>query len=54
MIAAANADGNIDQQEKNTILRHLRETGVSPEEERFVVQELDNPPSIEKVLHGKL
>jgi len=50
MIAAANADGNIDPEERKKILQHLREAGITPEEERFIVQELNSPPSIDSLL----
>jgi uncharacterized membrane protein YebE (DUF533 family) len=50
MIAAANADGTIDSQEKATILKHLREAGANPEEEAFLVGELNSPPSIDSLL----
>lgn len=50
MIAAANADGNVDSEERNMILSRLREAGVTAEEERFIVQELESPPSIDSLL----
>jgi uncharacterized membrane protein YebE (DUF533 family) len=50
MIAAANADGNVDSEERNKILSRLREAGVTAEEERFIVQELESPPSIDSLL----
>ena len=47
MIAAANADGVIDADERNAILEQLREAGVPPEDQGFVVQEMQHPLSLE-------
>jgi len=44
MLAAANADGNIDQQETRFILSQMERTGMSPEERAFLEEGLQNPP----------
>lgn len=43
MIAAANADGVIDEQERRTILGRLESVGVSDEERAFLLKELASP-----------
>lgn len=50
MIAAANCDGTIDQQERETILRRLEEGGLSAEERDWVRRELEAPPSLDTLL----
>jgi len=50
MIAAANADGSIDEAEKAAILGRLEAAGVSPEERAFVTRELNAPPSVDSLL----
>jgi uncharacterized membrane protein YebE (DUF533 family) len=52
MIAAANADGVIDQAERNQILERLRAVDLSPEEHRFIVQELLSPVDLETIVAG--
>lgn len=50
MIAAANADGHIDDTEKDAILNKLEEAGLSEEERTFVLRELETPSSIDSLL----
>ena len=52
MIAAANADGVIDQAERNQILERLRAVDLSPEEHGFIVQELLSPADLETIVAG--
>jgi len=49
MIAAANADGVIDEQERNAILGRLRTVDLSPEEQAFITQELFSPADLETI-----
>jgi uncharacterized membrane protein YebE (DUF533 family) len=50
MIAAANADGVIDQDERNRILGKLETVGLSDQEHSFVVRELLSPVSMENIV----
>ena len=50
MIAAANADGVIDQAERDNILKRLQAVNLSPEEHAFVVQELLSPAELETIV----
>ena len=50
MIAAANADGVIDQAERDNILKRLQAVDLSPEEHAFVVQELLSPADLETIV----
>src|SRR5262245_2585069 len=45
MIAAASADGRIDQSERQRILGNLRAARTSPEAQRFLMQEVQRPAS---------
>ncbi len=49
MIAAANADGVIDQAERDRILKKLQAVDLSPEEQAFIVKELLSPSSLEDI-----
>ncbi|MFT5497034.1 MAG: uncharacterized membrane protein YebE (DUF533 family) [Kiritimatiellia bacterium] len=49
MIAAANADGVIDANERNAIVQQLRAGGVPAEDQGFVLQEMLQPPSLEDI-----
>ena len=49
MIAAANADGVIDQAERDRILKKLQSVDLSPEEQAFMVKELLSPSSLEDI-----
>jgi uncharacterized membrane protein YebE (DUF533 family) len=50
MIAAANADGEIDQEERNNIMERLRAVELSPEENAFISRELLSPASLETIV----
>ena len=50
MIAAANADGVIDQDERNRILGKLETVDLSDQEHSFVVRELLSPVGIESIV----
>ncbi|MCB2147747.1 MAG: tellurite resistance TerB family protein [Deltaproteobacteria bacterium] len=52
MIAAANADGVIDQTERNHILERLQTIDLSPEEHTFIVRELLSPVDLETIAGG--
>ena len=47
MIAAANADGVIDQTERDNILGRLQAVDLSPEEHAFIAQELLAPADLD-------
>jgi uncharacterized membrane protein YebE (DUF533 family) len=49
MIAVANADGVIDQSERDNILRRLQAVALSPEEHAFITRELLAPADLEAV-----
>ena len=50
MIAAANADGVIDESEREAILGRLRTVDLSPEEQAFITQELFSPADLETIV----
>lgn len=50
MIAAAHADGQVDEQERAAILKQLDEQGFGEEERRFVTEELDHPRALDDIL----
>ena len=50
MIAAANADGVIDETEREAILGRLRTVDLSPEEQAFIMQELFSPADLETIV----
>jgi uncharacterized membrane protein YebE (DUF533 family) len=52
MIAAANADGVIDEAERNNILKQLQTVELSGEEHSFIVQELLSPADLETIVGG--
>ena len=52
MIAAANADGTIDETERNAILERLRTVDLSPEEQAFVTRELFSPADLDTIIAG--
>ena len=49
MIAAANADGAIDREERQRILDKFKDANLSPEEHTFLVNELFSPASLESI-----
>jgi uncharacterized membrane protein YebE (DUF533 family) len=52
MIAAANADGVIDEAERAAILGKLNESGIPPEDQSFVIHELFSPKGVEELVEG--
>lgn len=50
MIAAARADGHIDQQERGRIADRLKLSGVGAEAEAFLVSELKNPVDLDALV----
>lgn len=50
MIAAANADGVIDAEERQRILERFRGADLSPEEQNFLAGELLSPATIDSLL----
>lgn len=50
MIAAANADGTIDAQERANILGKLKSVQLSEEEHRFIVRELLEPRDMQSIV----
>ena len=52
MIAAANADGMIDQEERNRILGKLEILDLTDQEHSFVVRELLSPSNMENIVTG--
>lgn len=52
MIAAANADGVIDQTERKNILERLQSVDLSPEEHAFIAKELLAPTEMEAIVAG--
>jgi uncharacterized membrane protein YebE (DUF533 family) len=50
MIAAANADGMIDAEERRRILERLEVLGLDDEEKAFIVQELLGPADLEGIV----
>jgi len=49
MIAAAKADGEVDQAESGKIFGEMEQAGLTPEEKSFVLSELSKPLDIEDV-----
>ncbi len=52
MIAAANADGIIDEKERDNILKQLEIVALSPEEHTFIVKELLSPADLDAIVEG--
>lgn len=52
MIAAAHADGSLDEAEEKAILDRLRNAGLSQEERLFILDELHRPKSIAELTAG--
>ena len=49
MIAAANADGQIDAQERSAILERALEAGLDPATQQFLMGELRTPATLEQI-----
>lgn len=52
MIAAAHADGTMDEQEEQSVLDRLKAETLSQEEKMFLLTELHNPKSIDQLTEG--
>ncbi len=52
MIAAAHADGQIDQDEEKEILSYLQGAGLTKEEKDFILLEFHAPKTIEELVQG--
>ena len=52
MIAAANADGTIDEEERGRILDKLRAVELTSEEHAFILQELLSPCDLDAIVRG--
>lgn len=52
MIAAAHADGTLDEEEEKAILARLRTTDLTQEERLFILDELHQPKSIAELAAG--
>jgi uncharacterized membrane protein YebE (DUF533 family) len=50
MITAVKADGQVDEQEKQRLLGKLQEGGISPEEQRFVNEEMSKPIDLDALV----
>ena len=50
MIAAANADGTVDEEETSRILDGVTKDGMDYEDRAFLVRELDKPLSIDQIV----
>lgn len=49
MVAAANADLRIDEQERGRILGKIEEAGAGPEAQEFVVREMRSPMTLDQI-----
>ena len=52
MVAAAHADGTMDQEEEKAVLDKLRGAGLDQDEKMFLLDELHRPQSIEALTAG--
>ncbi len=52
MISAANADGQIDMQERSQILERAMSAGLSPETQKFLLAELGAPAPLPQIIAG--
>lgn len=52
MIAAAHADGTMDEQEEAAVLDHLKNADLSQEERMFLLTELHHPKTIDELVAG--
>jgi uncharacterized membrane protein YebE (DUF533 family) len=50
MIAAAYADGVLDQQEMKNIMEKMESAGLDNEERSFILKELSNPAGIDAII----
>lgn len=52
MISAVKADGQVDEGEKARLLGKLQEGGISPEEQRFVSEEMQKPIDLDALVRA--
>lgn len=52
MVAAAHADGRLDDEEEGRILEKLQEEGLSADEKRFILGQLHSPQKIDRLIQG--
>ncbi|QFU15371.1 tellurite resistance TerB family protein [Microvirga thermotolerans] len=52
MVAAAAADGRIDEDERSRILRGLTEAGIDPETTRWLDREMESPLTVDELADG--
>jgi uncharacterized membrane protein YebE (DUF533 family) len=52
MIAAAHADGTMDEQEEKSVLDRLKAESLTQEEKMFMLTEMHNPKSIDHLTEG--
>lgn len=52
MIAAAHADGVLDDAERAAIVERLENAGLGPEERRFLHSEMERPLALDEVVEG--
>jgi uncharacterized membrane protein YebE (DUF533 family) len=52
MIAAAGADGRIDEKEQQKILSGLRQAGLAGAAEQFLAREINNPASVDELANA--
>lgn len=54
MVAAAHADGHVDDAESMRIMERTREAGLSPQEQSLMAQELSNPVEIDQLISAAI
>ena len=52
MIAAAHADGTLDDEERKSIARQMKRSGIKDEEEYFILGEMEHPRSVDELAEG--
>jgi uncharacterized membrane protein YebE (DUF533 family) len=52
MVAAASADGKVDEAERGRILKGLTEAGIDPEATRWLDREMASPADVEELSAG--
>ncbi len=54
MVAAANADGHIDEEEANKILTKIQAVGCDQEGIDYLRRKMDTPPSLQQICSGSI
>ena len=52
MIAAAHADGTLDDEERQCIAKQMKRSGIKDEEEFFILGEIEHPRSVDELAEG--